>query len=470
MSTRPTDSVPSYVPEKGSLVSLQQLYQDVCRLMSLAYPGLTSDLSNIVARNAFLEALGDNALRVRILVKGPPDLDGALRIARQLQPCDGGSSTAEHRSPPGEKQRSPKSLHSSTTDRYERTRSVNRTVLVRMSSQFQEGLKDCLSQMTAYKLEMENLRRGVQEEETERQRPPSQHSGYKETTFPLSNGNHGGKAPAGGSKGGHGNGSGHGASAQSRSSGQGKSGGQGDWVSRGPCYKCGGEDTLQGTVHCKKGARTSRPSSHKVEPRHSSHISKLQPECSMNHGFSSWDSRPRSQLTTVHWKGKQYNALLDTGCERSVVGKRPLPSGTELSPPTNHLYAANRTKIPLIGCTTINFSVRGKEYTADLAVTDTVDELILGIDWLMNNSLQWDFGRGTIRLGNRWYKLRIESGDFRPRRCSDLVRRNLPVSLTALVWRPTIELSSPSRPDGWQFSRVWLEILVAAKEGAEEIE
>jgi len=34
--------------------SLQELYQDVCRLMSLAYPGPTSDLSNIVGRDIFL--------------------------------------------------------------------------------------------------------------------------------------------------------------------------------------------------------------------------------------------------------------------------------------------------------------------------------------------------------------------------------------------------------------------------------
>ena len=52
--------------------------------MSLAYPGPTSDLSNIVARDAFLEALGDNALLVRILEKEPTDLDSALKIACRL--------------------------------------------------------------------------------------------------------------------------------------------------------------------------------------------------------------------------------------------------------------------------------------------------------------------------------------------------------------------------------------------------
>ena len=104
----------------------------------------------------------------------------------------------------------------------------------------------------------------------------------------------------------------------------------------------------------------------------------------------------KSTYLTVYWRGKQYNTLLDTGCERSVVGKHLLPSGMELSPPTNDLYAANRTKIPLIGCTIISFMVHGKEYSADLAVTNSVDELILGIDWLMKNAAQWDFERGRI--------------------------------------------------------------------------
>ena len=34
--------------------------------MALAYPGPSSDLSNIVARDAFLDALGDHSLRIRI--------------------------------------------------------------------------------------------------------------------------------------------------------------------------------------------------------------------------------------------------------------------------------------------------------------------------------------------------------------------------------------------------------------------
>ena len=53
--------------KRGKGESLQKLYQAVCRLMSLAYPGESLTLSDIVGRDAFLEALDDQALRIRIL-------------------------------------------------------------------------------------------------------------------------------------------------------------------------------------------------------------------------------------------------------------------------------------------------------------------------------------------------------------------------------------------------------------------
>ena len=52
---------------------LQKLYQDVRRL-SLAYPGESSVLSDIIECDAFLEALDDQALRLRILEKEPKNL------------------------------------------------------------------------------------------------------------------------------------------------------------------------------------------------------------------------------------------------------------------------------------------------------------------------------------------------------------------------------------------------------------
>jgi len=340
--------------------SLQELYQDVCGLMSLAYPGPTSDLSNIVGRDAFLEALCDNALRVRILEKGPPDLDEALRIACQLEAFNGGTLTDEPRPSPADKQRSPKKsnqqYHRQVREDKGRQSDQSQGDVFR---QFQDGLKDCLTQMTAYKLEMENLRRNAQEEEAERRRQSSQQMG------------------------------------------------QGDGAGRGPCFTCGVEGHFARNCPFRKGGKGQ--SSDQSQSR----ISPQQEQQQQASARTQYEQRPqligqaakKSTYLTVHWRGKQYNALLDTGCERSVVGKRLLPSGMELSPPSTDLYATNRTKIPLIVCTTINFTVHGKEYSSDLAVTNSVDQLILGIDWLMKNAARWDFERVRIFLGGKWIAL-----------------------------------------------------------------
>ena len=50
---------------------LQILYNDICRLLSLAYPGPNVEVIDVVGRDAFLEALGEPELKMRILDKVP---------------------------------------------------------------------------------------------------------------------------------------------------------------------------------------------------------------------------------------------------------------------------------------------------------------------------------------------------------------------------------------------------------------
>ena len=76
------------IRERSKGESLQKLYQDVCRLMSMAYTGESSALSDIVGHDAFLEALDDQELRVRILEKEPKNLDDALNLASRLEAFD----------------------------------------------------------------------------------------------------------------------------------------------------------------------------------------------------------------------------------------------------------------------------------------------------------------------------------------------------------------------------------------------
>ena len=56
--------------------------------MSLAHSDESSGLSNIVGRDAFLKALDDQALRVRILEKELKNLDDAFNLASRLEAFD----------------------------------------------------------------------------------------------------------------------------------------------------------------------------------------------------------------------------------------------------------------------------------------------------------------------------------------------------------------------------------------------
>jgi len=47
--------------------SVQSVYQDIRRLMALRFPGQSGELYEILGRDAFLEALSDPALRIRVL-------------------------------------------------------------------------------------------------------------------------------------------------------------------------------------------------------------------------------------------------------------------------------------------------------------------------------------------------------------------------------------------------------------------
>ena len=65
--------------------SLQELQQTVRRLMVLAYPGEVSRFSESLAKDAFLAALDDRDLELKVREREPPDLDAAFKVALRLE-------------------------------------------------------------------------------------------------------------------------------------------------------------------------------------------------------------------------------------------------------------------------------------------------------------------------------------------------------------------------------------------------
>ena len=65
--------------------SIETLYTDIRRLMALAFPGHSGELYEVLGRDALLEALGDNALRIRVMDQDPKTIDEVLQVVGRME-------------------------------------------------------------------------------------------------------------------------------------------------------------------------------------------------------------------------------------------------------------------------------------------------------------------------------------------------------------------------------------------------
>ena len=420
----------------------------------MAYPDRADDVTDLVGRDTFLDALEDEDLRVRILDRDPADLDAALKHAIKLESYTGGRGMAGPGRPgldrqPRQKERfrqvvTEQDHYLPSTPSGTQPVGISEDSLIRC---FKEGMRSYMSENSPQEYRpMKGL--GRKPDDRDAGRPRGGGRKYMDTSSTPSYGdqgtaarNHGGR-PAPGSQG----------KSRGNKSASFRSPMNQGWK-EGVCHNCG----EPGHWHreCQQPRRESRSpqSGGGGQPPREPRVQLIDDK-----------TRKKTTYLTVYWRGRQYNALLDSGCEVSVVGRRLLPKNVELSPPETDLFAANRTKIPLIGRMTMDFTVAGKSYSAKLAVTNQVDELILGIDWLQETAAMWDFGTGKILLGGKWIWLQQRVTEDRVRRVYAaesmeiplMSEANIPVTVT---W-PTLH---PTRSDWLVEPKVVNEGLVVAR-------
>ena len=73
------------------------------------------------------------------------------------------------------------------------------------------------------------------------------------------------------------------------------------------------------------------------------------------------------------------------------------------------LSAANATEIAVIGEVSLPFSVGEFKETLTGLVSEHVDEVMLGIDWMVSNSVIWEFDRSRIKIDKKYYGLKRRS-------------------------------------------------------------
>jgi len=94
-------------------------------------------------------------------------------------------------------------------------------------------------------------------------------------------------------------------------------------------------------------------------------------------------------------------ALLDGGCERSVIVRSLVPI-VKLTCSHYSLSTANKTELPILGDADLQFTDDGHRFMANASVSPAIDEFLLGSDWLVQNEAKWDFAAGTISLGDKF--------------------------------------------------------------------
>ena len=146
----------------------------------------------------------------------------------------------------------------------------------------------------------------------------------------------------------------------------------------------------------------------------------------------------------VHFRGRTVRALLDSGAERCVVGKK-LVSTDKLFKTRERLNTADGTPMPLLGELDICFEVSGEPARARVVVSEVITELILGIDWLQHNRCVWDFGINSSTMNGHKGRLRCRQGEESIRRLVVSHDIEIPArqQVEVPVWVPLPSLNLP---------------------------
>ena len=155
----------------------------------------------------------------------------------------------------------------------------------------------------------------------------------------------------------------------------------------------------------------------------------------------------REAYLEIQLRTRRMLALLDTGCDHSVIGRRLIPQLT-LKPTTQKLYAANGNELSLLGETTVHFKVGEIRLSAAVVVTEALDELILGMDWLTENNCTWDFGRKSFEVSG-------QSGIFKDRNCKASVRKLYCDSTIVVPARHQMDIRAWATMPSLSISGVW---------------
>jgi hypothetical protein len=139
----------------------------------------------------------------------------------------------------------------------------------------------------------------------------------------------------------------------------------------------------------------------------------------------------------VRFNGVTAQCLVDSGCDRRIIPRR-MVSRARLFPTDVEVTAANGADLNVLGLMRLRFMVQDMPMYADLIVSDSIDEFMIGIDFLSRVKAVWDFSKGILLINGVSVPLKQRPSRANVRRvfvreeviASPMTQVNVPVRLS----------------------------------------
>ena len=125
--------------------------------------------------------------------------------------------------------------------------------------------------------------------------------------------------------------------------------------------------------------------------------------------------RKNKSYLEIEIGGNKHMCLLDSGSDVTIV-PMSIVHGRRLTRTTQKLFAAGGHKLPLSGTTTITMKIGDQTLETEVLVSKHIDEVMLGLDWLVTHNVQWQFGAGTVGINKQQFLLHSKHDVHRCRR------------------------------------------------------
>jgi hypothetical protein len=358
--------------------SLQSLYLDIHRLVSLSFPAETGRYVGVCARDAFLSALGDNEARFRALDKGAENLEQAYEIVSRYESLMGGWDSSED------------------SDR-RRVRQVEKAPVEGWQAEFRQQMQRFESSL---KSEMQRMETSWEQRFKSVERacvasadgadnavgpPPQQQQGLRRGNARF-----------------------------------GRAGRQDADGRPRYCYNCGSAGHLRRDCAIARGSASSSAVASSTQPG----LSHQGDVHAVANGTET-ASKLETCLPIRIKRGDKYIdllAIIDSGSRQCLLPSCYVRS--RLRPCSTKLVAANGTQISTLGEWTTDVFVDGVCVRTTFVVSDQISEVLLSRDWLRDNNFVWDFGN-EIRINGKVIRLK-------PRPTADGARRVVAAERTVL--------------------------------------